>query len=93
MVNWIFQVAQICAVKAFGDVQHFRVRMTDVVKPRLIVEPHRVHHRIISLPVANDLVPIQFGIRIPRGARHRRERLADGWECASSKIITRRAGV
>src|SRR6476660_8816105 len=45
-----FQVAQIHAVKSFGDVQHFRVRMTDVVEPRLIVEPHRVHHQIISLP-------------------------------------------
>src|SRR5215470_6492966 len=58
-----FQVAQICAVKAFDDVQHFRVRMTDVVEPRLIVEPHRVHHQIISLPVA-DRVSHPIRIRI-----------------------------
>src|ERR1700730_12786366 len=36
-----FQVAQICAVQAFSDVQPFRVRMTNGVKPRQIIEAHR----------------------------------------------------
>src|SRR5580704_12378182 len=58
-----FQVAQIGATQAFSDVQHFRVRVTDVVKPRLVIEAHRVDDQRIPIPMA-DRVSHPVRIRI-----------------------------
>src|SRR5262245_51283357 len=59
-----FQVAQIDAVEAFDDAQHFGVGMTDAVEPGLIVEAHRVHDQGVSFPTADRVShPVRIRIR------------------------------